>query len=340
MSTPYCGARDTPKGRRPGTFEQCKKSGQIRRYGTFRIDELMSNDKKKIEPEKKKIISSKKDIIKEKIEPIKKVEPINKVTPTNIMNRHILPIQEKEINAIMKTFKIKDFNAKDKKNIPAINKILFDQEKMIFVNNRLEDNLKDYERSPHFRQLFDDDDDFITGIKSKQVKQKYKTVEKFDEAIEEIKKDINHNKRGMLQLQIDFRKLEKQEPTSQQKKEPIKKVKPIKKDFLDDVIIRHLFPGQLDKIKRKIKRPKNKAEEVIKKPLLIEEINNQLKDNSRNINFNIRKKLWKRHEGEDEDVSGSPFILKYATAEIAHHASKVEIRADMAHNQTILNNLK
>ena len=41
MSSPYCGAKKTPKGRIPGTFEQCKKSHQIRRYGTFSTGEIL-----------------------------------------------------------------------------------------------------------------------------------------------------------------------------------------------------------------------------------------------------------------------------------------------------------
>ena len=47
---PYCGMRNPPKNRRPGTLDECLKAGQVRYYGvqaqTTKINDYIKNQKK------------------------------------------------------------------------------------------------------------------------------------------------------------------------------------------------------------------------------------------------------------------------------------------------------
>ena len=58
MSNIYCGIRNPPKNKRPGTLDECLKSGQVRYYGMqeqpVKINDYLK-EKKKLANEKAKI---------------------------------------------------------------------------------------------------------------------------------------------------------------------------------------------------------------------------------------------------------------------------------------------
>ena len=78
---PYCGAKNTPKNRKVGSGQQCTNTGQIRRYGTFKISEKMKTSNKEQVPKTPiKIVSSRQDKPNKTLKPrpTKKKKPIDK----------------------------------------------------------------------------------------------------------------------------------------------------------------------------------------------------------------------------------------------------------------------